>query len=394
MIFWIKYSARSVLRRYKKNIIIFAGFSFSIAVLIFLAAVMTGVNDTMINNALELHNGHITIEGETDNYQETIDKLSLLSSAVSSDLPGSKTLKRIYLPAIIKTERSSLPVQLTGIDQRAEMKTTILPEKVIDGDYTDKSGLLISRKISDQIGAVRGDNVFIFTPDSKISFKISGLYSTGVENFDSKMVFLDMGNLKFFKNEKTWFQLSVFLENSDNIESEIKTVKTAAGRESVKGWDEKLPEIYQLVKLNRAAMYVMIFLVILIIGFSIANTMVTSVLERKKYFSILKALGAGTGEILIVIISESLILTTAAGIAGTLTGMLTAYLVSLSGGIDLSSYTSFNPNFAVNSIIIPRMTMEMTLFPPLSAFTIGAAASLIPAYKTVKQKVVKGMSNI
>ena len=394
MIFWIKYSARSVLRRYKKNIIIFAGFSFSIAVLIFLAAVMTGVNDTMINNALELHNGHITIEGETDNYQETIDKLSLLSSAVSSDLPGSKTSKRIYLPAIIKTERSSLPVQLTGIDQRAEMKTTILPEKVIDGDYTDKSGLLISRKISDQIGAVTGDNVFIFTPDSKISFKISGLYSTGVENFDSKMVFLDMGNLKFFKNEKTWFQLSVFLENSDNIESEIKTVKTAAGRESVKGWDEKLPEIYQLVKLNRAAMYVMIFLVILIIGFSIANTMVTSVLERKKYFSILKALGAGTGEILIVIISESLILTTAAGIAGTLTGMLTAYLVSLSGGIDLSSYTSFNPNFAVNSIIIPRMTMEMTLFPPLSAFTIGAAASLIPAYKTVKQKVVKGMSNI
>lgn len=394
MIFWIKYSARSVLRRYKKNIIIFAGFSFSIAVLIFLAAVMTGVNDTMINNALELHNGHITIEGETDNYQETIDKLSLLSSAVSSDLPGSKTLKRIYLPAIIKTERSSLPVQLTGIDQRAEMKTTILPEKVIDGDYTDKSGLLISRKISDQIGAVTGDNVFIFTPDSKISFKISGLYSTGVENFDSKMVFLDMENLKFFKNEKTWFQLSVFLENSDNIESEIKTVKTAAGRESVKGWYEKLPEIYQLVKLNRAAMYIMIFLVILIIGFSIANTMVTSVLERKKYFSILKALGAGTGEILIVIISESLILTTAAGIAGTLTGMLTAYLVSLSGGIDLSSYTSFNPNFAVNSIIIPRMTMEMTLFPPLSAFAIGAAASLIPAYKTVKQKVVKGMSNI
>ena len=355
---------------------------------------MTGVNDTMINNALELHNGHITIEGETDNYQETVDKLSLLSSAVSSDLPGTKTLKRIYLPAIIKTESSSLPVQLTGIEPRAEMKTTILSEKVIDGDYTDKSGLLISRKISEQIGAVRGDNVLIFTPDSKISFKISGLYRTGIERFDSTMVFLDMENLKYFKNDKTGYQLSVFLKNSDNIESEIKTVRTAAYKESVKGWGEKLPEIYQLVKLNRAAMYIMIFLVILIIGFSIANTMVTSVLERKKYFSILKALGAGTGEILIVIISESLILTSAAGITGTLTGMLTAYLVSLSGGIDLSSYTSFNPNFAVNSIIIPRMTMEMTLFPPLSSFAIGAAASLIPAHKTVKQKVVKGMSNI
>ena len=394
MFFWIIFALHSLIKRYRKNIIIFTGFTFSIAVLVFLGAVMTGVNDTMIKNALTLHTGYIVVEGGGENYSDALKKADREKQLITEKTGEKDILTRISIPAIIMSGENSAPVFLTCIKPDEEKKITPIHSKVREGKYLEDSenSILISSTLSEKTGAKTGDTVKIFSPILNYSASVSGIYSTGIESFDTAMIFTDANNIRTFIKGKIQYQLSIFLENSDILKNKINEIRQYT--ESVKGWDEKLPDIYQLVKLNRLAMYIMIFLVILIIGFSVANTLVTSVIERKKTFSILKALGSGEKEIALAIFSESLILTALSGIAGTAAGIFAVYITTLLGGIDLSTYTSFNPNFAINSIIIPRITPEMTLFPVVMALASGTAASLIPAVKTAKQKVVSGMRNI
>ncbi len=396
MLFWIKFAFRSLIRRYRKNIIIFTGFTFSIAVLIFLGAVMTGVNDTMINNALSLHTGYIVIEGSSGSCSKALENADRLKQLITENTGENKILTRVSIPVIIMSGKNSVPVFLTGINPEEERKITPIHSKIREGKYADSTdnSILISRSVSDRTGAGTGDTVKIFSPVLNKNASVSGVYSTGIESFDSAMVFTDMRNISSLTEGELFYQLSVFLENSDMLEKTVNDIKKYTDSESVRGWDEKLPDIYQLVRLNRLAMYIMIFLVILIIGFSVANTLVSSVIERKKTFSILKAVGSGGREIVFVIFSESLILTAASGFAGTASGILIVCITTLLGGIDLSPYISFNPNFAINSIIIPRLTPGMTLFPAVMALASGTAATLLPALRTAKQKVVSGMRNI
>ena len=65
MIFWLRFALCSCLRRRRRTIITLAGISFGIATLVVLGAIMVGVNDTMINNAVAIHTGNIVVKGNS-----------------------------------------------------------------------------------------------------------------------------------------------------------------------------------------------------------------------------------------------------------------------------------------------------------------------------------------
>ena len=139
MLFWIRFAFRSLIRRYRKNIIIFTGFTFSIAVLIFLGAVMTGVNDTMINNALSLHTGYIMIEGSGESYSKVLENADRLKQLITENTGEKKILIRISIPVIIMSGKNSVPVFLTGINPDEERKITPIYSKIREGKYADKA---------------------------------------------------------------------------------------------------------------------------------------------------------------------------------------------------------------------------------------------------------------
>ena len=394
MIFWIKYSLRSVLRRYRTTVVIFAGFTFSVAVLVFLGAVMTGVNDTMIQNALKLHSGYIFIEGKPGNYSSAVTGLERIKKTLGKNPEIIKISGRLTIPVMIQTEKNSMAFLLNGIDPENEAVITPVSKKLTEGKYLPGDGILIGKKGADILGIKVGDWVSVYTPSSMNTLKVTGIFSTGIDSFDSGMIFSRKEIFSDINETTIGYHLALFLRNNDKLKETARVISEEFKDKNIKTWEEKLPDIYQLVKLNEMAMFIMIFLVILILGFGITNTLLTSVMGRKRHFAIMKAMGIRSGEIITAIIAESSIICISSGLAGTAAGIMLVAFSSSLGGMDLSRYTSYNPNFAVNSIIMPRLTPGMTLLPQFLAVFSGIAASTIPAFRIIREKVIKGMRNI
>lgn len=394
MIFWLRYSVRSLIRRYKKSLILFLGFSFSLMILVFLGSLMTGVNDTMIANALTLHSGYITVRGGSAEYDDAAAGLDELAAVLAKACPEAHILERLTVPAILSAKGISFPVLLNGVIPEREAGITPIFAKMEEGLYLEDSGILLSRRTAEAAKIGIGDNILLMTSGFRGLFRISGIYNTGIERFDSTMLFLRKNEMGRISASPISYGTSLFLENNDDLEIIVEKARQAVDRTSVKGWDEEMPDIYQLALLNRTAMYIMIALVVLIIGFSMTNVLLTSVLDREKQFAVMKALGVGKAELGTIIFGEALILSLASGVVGSFGGALLSLIFSSTGGIDISVYTSFNPNFAVNSVIIPRLTPQMTIFPALISLFIGTSAASLPLFKMLKRSVYRGMRSL
>ena len=107
-------------------------------------------------------------------------------------------------------------------------------------------------------------------------------------------------------------------------------------------------------------------LAILIGGIGVINTMIMSVYERTREIGVLKAVGWPSRRILGMIVGESIVLTLAAAVVGTIIGTVIVY-----GGLMIFSITSLTPVF----------TLDLLVRAFGVALLVGVIGGLYPAYR-------------
>jgi putative ABC transport system permease protein len=134
-----------------------------------------------------------------------------------------------------------------------------------------------------------------------------------------------------------------------------------------------------LVSVN--AVVIGIALISLIVGgIGIANTMYTSVVERRKEIGTMKAIGAKNSDILSIFIMESALMGFVGGVVGALIG----------AGLAIIAASSANSFFGTRIIAVDISTtfmISMVLFSSL----IGIFSGLIPSYQASKLKPVDAL---
>jgi len=112
-------------------------------------------------------------------------------------------------------------------------------------------------------------------------------------------------------------------------------------------------------------------------GIGIANTMYTSVLERRKEIGTMKAIGARNSDILLIFVIESGILGLLGGSLGLIFGIITAKSIEYVAAVYIGSTilrASLNPILIVGCLLF--------------AFLIGIISGLAPSYQASKLKPV------
>jgi len=117
-------------------------------------------------------------------------------------------------------------------------------------------------------------------------------------------------------------------------------------------------------------------------GIGIANTMYTSVLERKKEIGTMKAIGAKNSDILLIFLIESGLLGLVGGVIGALLG----------AGIALGIATGAN-NYFENQIILINLSIPLLTSVITFSFLVGIISGLIPSYQASKLKPVEALRN-
>jgi putative ABC transport system permease protein len=119
---------------------------------------------------------------------------------------------------------------------------------------------------------------------------------------------------------------------------------------------------------------------LLIGGIGIANTMYTSVLERKSEIGTMKAIGAKNSDIWKLFVIESGLFGLIGGITGACFGIFLAYLASISANA-----------FFGEDIFAFSISWMLVIGAIMFSFLIGILAGLIPSYQASKLKPVDAL---
>jgi putative ABC transport system permease protein len=171
-------------------------------------------------------------------------------------------------------------------------------------------------------------------------------------------------------------------EVKEDIEEALR--KTRNVEEGEEDFEVSTPEA-SMETVNSVLSGVQIFVAIIasmsiVVGvIGIANTMYTSVLERKKEIGTMKAIGAKNSDIMIIFLIESGLM----GLIGSLIGVIAGVTIGYLG-------TSVINNW-VGSKAAPSIDFMLIGLTLLGGFLIGMIAGIAPAFKASKENPVEAL---
>jgi len=170
---------------------------------------------------------------------------------------------------------------------------------------------------------------------------------------------------------------------SDRIERALRNDRNEKiGEEdfSVQTPLEALSAVNQVLTAINVVVVGIAMISLLVGGIGIANTMYTSVLERKKEIGTMKAIGAKNSSILLIFLIEAGFLGLVGGIIGVIIG----------GGAALAVGAIANSFFG-SEIINVNLSIPLIIFAVGFSFLIGIISGIVPSYQASKLKPVDAL---
>ena len=314
------------------------GIAAGMAVMILAVAIVTGFQKEIRNKIIGF-GGHIRISNFDSNSSfesKPVKKTQELFTAVEN-IPGVKHMQSFSTKAgIAKTKDEIEGLVLKGIGP--DFDWSFFRDKITEGkmfelpDSSPSKGTLISTYTARKLKLKTGDKLvmyFIQQPPRARDFIISGIYETGLEDFDKRYLLCDMRHIQKL-NDWAPDQVSgfeVLLENFDKLDETGKEVYTAAGYNlDSKTIKELFPQIFDWLGLQDINALIIIVLMISVAGINMISALLIMILERTNMIGILKALGASSVSIRRIFLYTAAYLVGWGMLAGDILGLVLCFI--------------------------------------------------------------------
>lgn len=274
---------------------------------------------------------------------------------------------------------------INPLDMEEKRKVIVLHEKTAE--------MLLGNEKSQAIGK--------HINASGIAYQIVGIYTTPMEEF-SPTAYLPYTTLQLIYNKGDGVGSLVFLtkditdlSGSEIFEKEYRTALSkvkqfdAADRSAISVWNRFSQYLQQQTasELLRTSIWVIGLFTLLSGIVGVSNIMLITVKERTHEFGIRKALGAKPSSILMLIIAESITITTIFGYIGMIAGIaVTEYMNRIAGeqvvDIGVASATVF---------VNPTVDLHIAIQATLTLIIAGTLAGFFPARKAVMIRPIEAL---
>ena len=182
-------------------------------------------------------------------------------------------------------------------------------------------------------------------------------------------------------------EISILLETHKAIPEALAALEEGLkGKNQVITWKEVNPGLAANVEGDTAFMRGMVSMIILIVSFGIASAQITAVLERKREFAVLTALGMKGRQLVALILLEAALVGLGGGVVATLLGGSAAHVLA-TRGVDFSAMMGDEMGFA-DVLLDPHIYGSFGAWIPLYGFGVSVLASLLaslyPAWLTTR----------
>tara|TARA_B100000674_G_scaffold479090_1_gene477046 strand:+ start:796 stop:2028 length:1233 start_codon:yes stop_codon:yes gene_type:complete len=394
----LKLGWRNLKRNFWRSLVSVLGIAGSVFICVFLDNLQTGSYRQFIRNGVRSASGHITLLHEkylTQKETEHRIKLSDWEQKLKSIETVERVSPRLTIPALARSSRNSEGVALIGlrlsadIDHNPLLKSDFLKkgqwprpgkrkDAVIGIDLANYLGLKIGRKFVVMAQGSDGDVT------SKL-FKVRGILRTGMRLIDRNTVITQLESAQdLLKAPNEVHEIAVLLKGNQYLPKELQRLQKWVASDYHTGlravsWRESIPQLVSLIQLDRYNGILMATFLLIIVGIGLINSLVMSVMERKREIGLLQALGLHSAAVQKMIFAEGFFM----AIIGNLIGLAFAFGLSLytsTYGIDFSEmikeasvagvtidtvvYTAWNPKGTITICIVMTITTLLASWYP------------------------------
>ncbi len=377
-----------------------------LALVIALHGFEMGAMQGAVKDNIRVQTGHVQVRGES--YDK--DKVSLKWEDLLEDPLGlaaqAQTLAEVRAAApvlwasgILGTVEESVGVRVFGIDPPSEMAAPFR-EGLVAGEFLapdDRSGVLISQRLANNLGLTVGDDVSLLINTSgeqpdEATFTIRGLYDTGLPSFDEATIFLPLAKAQAFTRAGERASAVVVLLHDQEDADAVAAALRAPGLD-VLTWRDLNQMMLQMVESSMGMLYMFYLIVLAIVAVVVANTLLMSVFERTREMGILAALGMKGRQIMMMFVLESATLGAIGVILGVLLGSLGVYYMATEGIYlgDIDMANAVSADIAYGETMYAAFQWADTAVLSVVCWIIMLLASLYPAWFATRKEPIDAL---
>lgn len=405
MLFYIKLGFRNLLKNYRRSIktmlTIVIGLSACLLAQGFMSHTLWGLRESLINGGLGhfqiyrkgflKHNNEEPYRYMIGNSRELVRKLD--------KVPGIKLLApRLNFQGMASSgEKSAIIVGTAGLPEKEKILNTYSTLK--DGAFLKDEkpfGVMIGGGVARKLNVGVGSSVTIMSTlkgggINALDFDVAGIIGAQIKAYDDVLLIANLKAVQTLINIPNSVDRVIVLldktEDVQKIEPYIRRICDEMNLEYL-DWYRLAGMQYTQPKLFYDLVYLlMMFIIVLVVVFSITNTLNLAMQERVKEIGTIRSLGTTRFQVWGIFVSESFLIGLAGGFTGIVVGYGLSFLLNSLGGVPIPpppgqarGYIAlFKPDFV-------QAVWLWTLF-----LITSTAAGFYPAFRAARLQIVDAL---
>ena len=172
----------------------------------------------------------------------------------------------------------------------------------------------------------RDDAGFLGIQPRARTFRVGGIFNTGMYEFDLKLAYVRISEAqRFFHMGSDVNRIELRLADVDNSEAVVAAIEPYLERKSLRAidWKELNRNLFSALALEKIVMFIVLGFIILVASFNVIGSLVMIIMEKSTEIAVLKSLGSTRGEIARIFMVLGGFIGGIGSLAGLVVGLLT-----------------------------------------------------------------------
>jgi lipoprotein-releasing system permease protein len=376
-----------------------AGVMLGVTAMMVVLAVMSGFSSDIKSKILGM-NAHIRVMSQSGNlrdYEQVLEKIEGVQGVTAAApfihsqvmLRGRSQVSGAILKGIDPTRAGRV------LDLEKNMRTNDLralrplEEAEVDGRPRPVPGIILGQELARLLMVGPEDELHVISPLSGSltpvggrvpymkRFRVVGLFDSGMYDYDTSFAYVSIDSAqRLLRLGESVNGIEVRVDDIYGVDPICRAVLESLGPGYwTQDWMEMNKNFFSALKLEKAVMFIILVLIILVAAFNIVSTLIMMVMEKTKEIAILKSMGAKGKSIMKIFMFDGLIIGTTGTVLGLMGGGLLCYLLKRYEFIKLPSDVYY-----ISTLPVRVQVLDVVLI-ALSAVAISFLATLYPSYQ-------------
>ncbi len=352
--------------------------------------------------------GHIQVH--VAGYRDLVDlrdrllrPADALERTIVQATPNAVVFGVLQVPALIGGPSRSRGVAVLGEDRPPALGEGGSGRTLVAGALLqpgDPRGIVLGAALADALHVGVGDDVSVYAPATEgigaSLYTVRGLVHLDDPTAEAATAYLSLAAAQELAAPDAVERFEVHFPSLHDMRSEGVVAASAARLVhalgpgyAVETWRELDPTLLGLVKAMNPILYGMSLIFYVLAGLLVLNTVYLSLIERVREFGLVVALGAAGRQVVLMILTESVLLCLTGAAVGLAAGL--GAVAALAPGFSLPGFEGLYAALGISPVLYPSVSAGQVTFALIFALITAIAAALWPALLATRIEPVEAM---